>query len=42
MEGSEFVFDDVNLSYFKYNKINQNCGRSFIDSPDWIKKEKSQ
>ena len=23
--------------YYKCHKINQNCGRSYTDSPDWIK-----
>ena len=38
MKGSEFVFDYVNLLYYKYHKINPNRGESYIDYPDWIKK----
>ena len=38
MKGSEFVFDYVHLLYYKCHKIN--CGGSYIDSPDWIKKQK--
>ena len=38
MKGSEFVFDYVNLLYYKYHKINSNRGESYIDYPDWIKK----
>ena len=30
MKGSEFVFDYVHLLYYKYHKINSNCGRSYI------------
>ena len=40
MKGSEFVFDYVHLSYYKWHKINPNRGGSYIDSPDWIKKQK--
>ena len=41
IKGSEFVFDYVQLLYYKCHKVNPNCGRSYLDSPDWIKKEKS-
>ena len=41
MKGSEFVFDYVPLLYYKCQKINPNCGRSYIDFPDWIKNKKS-
>ena len=38
MERSEFIFDSVQLMYYKYLKVNfRRCG-SYIDSPDWIKK----
>ena len=40
MKYSEFVFDYVNLMYYKSHKINLNCGGSYIDSPDWIKNTK--
>ena len=33
-EGSEFVFDYVHLLYYKCHKINPNCDRSYMDSPD--------
>ena len=39
MEGSAFVFDYVQLLYYKCHKIDSNRGRSYIDSPDWIKKK---
>ena len=40
MKGSEFVFDYVQLFYYKCHKINPNRGRSYTDSPDWIKNKK--
>ena len=41
MRGSEFVFDYVQLLYYKCHRINFNCGGLYIDSPDWIKNKKS-
>ena len=41
MRGSEFVFDSVNMLYYSLNKISFNRGGSYIDSPEWIKKKKS-
>ena len=41
MRGSEFVFDYVQLLYYKCHKINLNRGGSYIDSPDWIKNKKA-
>ena len=32
MRASEFVFDYVQFLYYKYHKINVNCGWSYIDS----------
>ena len=40
MKGSDFIFDSVQLLYYKFH----NCGGlggSYIDSPDWIKKKKA-
>ena len=37
MTVSEFVFDYVQLLYYKCHKINPNRGGSYKDSPDWIK-----
>ena len=39
MRGSEFVFDQVQLFYYKCHKTNLNFGGSYIDSPDWIKRK---
>ena len=41
MRGSDFIFDCVNLLYCKCHKINFTRDGSYIDSPDLIKKEKS-
>ena len=40
MKGSEFVFDCVQLLYYKCLKINPNRGGSCIDFPNWIKNKK--
>ena len=40
MRGSDFIFNSVQLLYYKCHKINFKCGGSCIDSPDWIKKKK--
>ena len=37
MRGTEFVFNYLQLLYYKCHKININRGGSYIDSPDWIK-----
>ena len=39
MRGSEFVFDYVDLLYYKCHKINLNCDGSYVDLPNWIKKK---
>ena len=41
MRDSEFIFNYVELLYYKCHKINLNCRRSYIDSPDWIKNNKA-
>ena len=41
MRGSEFVFDGVNALYYDLNKISLNRGRSYIDSPKWLKNKKA-
>ena len=41
-KGSEFVFDFVELLYYKCLKISLNRGGWYVDSPDWIKKTKKQ
>ena len=38
MGGSDFIFDGVNLLYYRCLKINFKRSGSYIDSADWIKK----
>ena len=40
MKGSDFIFDSVQLMYYKCHKANFKRGGSYIDSPDLIKKKK--
>ena len=41
MRGTDFIFDSVQLMYYKCHKVNFKRGRSYIISPDWIKKKKT-
>ena len=41
LNGSEFVFDYVQLLYSKCHKINPNRDGSYIDSPDWTNNKKA-
>ena len=41
MRGSDFIFDCINLLYYKCHKINSNHGRSYKDYPVWIKNKKA-
>ena len=38
MIGSNFIFDCVNLIYYKCHKTNFKHVGSYIDFPDWMKK----
>ena len=40
-KGSEFILDSVDLLYYDHNKISLNRGRSYIDSPEWLKNKKA-
>ena len=39
MKESAFILDCAHLLYYKSHKRNPNHGGSYIDSPDWIKKQ---
>ena len=39
IKDSDFIFDCINLLYYKCHKIDVKRGRSYIDSPDWIEKK---
>ena len=41
MRGSDFIFDSVQMMYYKCHKVNFRRGSSYIDSPDWIKKKRA-
>ena len=41
MKGSKFVFDSIDLLYYKLNEISRNRGGSYIDSPEWLKDKKA-
>ena len=40
MRGSDFIFASVKLMYYKCQKVFFRRDGSYIDSPDWIKKQK--
>ena len=42
MRGSDFIFDSVQLMYYKCHKVNYKRGGSYIDSPNRIKNKKKQ
>ena len=42
MTGIDFIFDCVNLLYYKCKKINFKRGGSCIDSPDQIRKKEQK
>ena len=41
MRGSDFIFDSVQLIYYKYHKENFKHVDSYIDSLDWIKNKRA-
>ena len=41
MKGSDFEFDGVNFLYYDFHKTSIYRGGSYIDSPKWLKDEKS-
>ena len=41
MRGSDFIFDCINLLYYKCHKINSNHSRSYKDYPVWTKNKKA-
>ena len=41
MKGSEFIFDAVNALCYDLNKISLTRGKSYIDSPEWLKNKKT-
>ena len=41
MRGSNFAPDSIDLLYYHLQKISLKGGRSYIDSPEWLKNKKS-
>ena len=41
MKESEILFDGVNALYYDLNKISLNRGKSYINSPKWLKNKKT-
>ena len=41
MKGSDFELNGVDFLYYDFNKISLNRGGSYIDSPKWLKNNKS-
>ena len=39
--GSEFIFENVDLLHYYFQKIDINRSGSYIDSPDWLKHKKA-
>ena len=40
-KGSDFTFDGINCLYYDLNKVSISKGRSYTDSPKWLKNKKS-
>ena len=41
MRGSEIIFDNVDALHYDLNKISLSRGRSYMESPEWLKNEKT-
>ena len=41
MRESEFIFDVVNALYYDPDKISLSRGKSYTDSPEWLKNKKA-
>ena len=40
--GSKFAFDSVDALYYNLNKVSLSRGRSYVDSPKWLKSKKAK
>ena len=40
MKGSDFIFNGVNYLFYDFNRITISKGRSYIESPKWLKDKK--
>ena len=41
MRGSEFVYDSVDVLYYKLNKVSLSRGGSYVDSPKWVRSKRA-
>ena len=41
MKSNDNVFDSINGMYYKWYKINLNRSGLYINSPDWVNKQRS-
>ena len=41
MRGSDFVFNGINYFYYDFNRVSISKGGSYIESPKWLKDQKS-
>ena len=41
LRGIEFAYDSVDALYYNLNKVSLGRGRSYIDSPKWLKNKKA-
>ena len=41
MRGSDFIFDSVQLLYYKFHKVNFKRAGSYKEAPNWIKNKKA-
>ena len=40
MRGNEFVCDSIDLLYYHLHKVSLKRGRSYVDSPKWLKNKR--
>ena len=41
MRGNEFVCDSIDLLYYHLHKVSLKRGRSYVDSPKWLKNKRA-
>ena len=41
MDGRDFTFDGVNALYYDLNTVSLSRGKSYVDSPEWLKNKKA-
>ena len=41
MRGCEFMFGSIDALYYDLNNLSLSRGKSYIDSPEWLKNKKA-